>query len=111
MIFGDEKMSIRFSRIKAVSKDKAALFLGGGIPHSKEDLKGWKAFDSFSALLEDNERVIVSVETFEYGDGSPYDATPEEIAYIFMRESMRSDFIDSRAKMVSESEFSIIIQN
>ena len=98
-------MSILFSRIKAMTDKQAALFLVGGCPKSQEDLAGWTAFDSFADMLDDNETITVSVESFEYGEGEAYDATPEEIAYIYIRESKRPDFIESRAKKVDEYSF------
>ena len=98
-------MSVRFSRVKLVSKDKAAVFLVSGLPRSQEDLKGWKAFDSFrEGSVAD---AIAYVETFEYGDGEQIDASPEEVAYFYMRSEKRPDFVDTRAKKLSESKFSV----
>lgn len=102
-------MSIRFSRVKAISERSAALFLVGGIPKSQEDLDGWKAFDSFADMHQKNEAITVSVETFEYGEGEPNDATPEEVAYIYIRESKRPDFIEARTKKVGESTIVIAL--
>ena len=98
-------MSIRFSRVKAMTEDKAAIFLVGGIPTKQEDIDCWAAFQDFSEELPENEVVTVTVETFDYGEGEPNDATAEEIAYIYMREEMRSDFIEARTKKVGESSF------
>ena len=49
-------MSIRFSRVKVMAADKAALFLVGGIPTTQNDLACWTAFQSFSKELEENTR-------------------------------------------------------
>ena len=98
-------MSIRFSRVKVMAADKAALFLVGGIPTTQNDLACWTAFQSFSKELEENDCITVSVETFEYGEGEPNDATPEEVAYIYTRESIRPDFIEARTNKTEESSF------
>ena len=98
-------MSIRFSRVKAMTEDKAAIFLVGGIPTAQDDLDCWTAFQAFSEELPENNVITVSVETFDYGEGEPNDATAEEIAYIYMREEMRPDFVEARTKKVGESSF------
>lgn len=97
-------MSIRFSRVKAMTNEKSALFLVSGIPQSQADLEGWTAFQEFVADLKENECITVCVETFIYGEGETLDATPEEIAYLYMRISSRSDFIETRTEKVSEFE-------
>ena len=98
-------MSIRFSRVQATTADKAAIFLVGGIPATQDDLDCWTAFQAFAEDLPENEVITVSVETFEYGAEEPNDATPEEVAYIYVRENMRPDFIESRTAKVGESSF------
>ena len=98
-------MSIRFSRVKAMTSDKAAIFLVGGVPATQADLDCWTAFQAYSKDLPENEVITVSVETFEYGEEEPNDATPEEVAYIYMRENMHPDFIESRTAKVGESSF------
>ena len=103
-------MSIRFSRVQAMTSDKAAIFLVGGVPATQADLDCWTAFQSFSEDLPENEIITVSVETFDYGEEEPNDATPEEVAYIYMREKMRPGFIESRAAKVGESSFVLWLQ-
>ena len=98
-------MSIRFSRVKAMTENKASIFLVGGVPQSPADLEGWTAFHAFTEDLKDNAQITVCVETFVYGDGEPNDATPEEVAYIYMRIERRPDFIEARTEKASESEF------
>ncbi len=99
-------MSIRFSRVTAMTSEKAAIFLVGGIPQSAEDLEGWTAFQEFMADIK-NRPVTACVETFTYGEGEAVDATPEEIAYFYKRTEMRSDFIETRTAKVQESEIFI----
>lgn len=60
--------------------------------------------------MEQGTAIDVCVETFLYGDGDPFDATPEEVAYIYQRESMRPDFIEARTGKTSESEFLVRLE-
>ena len=98
-------MSIRFSRVNAITKGKASIFLVGGVPASSADLEGWTAYHDFLEGLPKDTVITVCVETFVYGDGDPVDATPEEVAYMYMRSEMRPDFIEARTEKVAESEF------
>lgn len=98
-------MSIRFSRVTAMTNKSMAIFLVGGILTSQEDLDGWTAFDSFVEDISADKVITARVETFLYGEEEPFDATPEEIAYFYQRISMQSDFIESRTEKISESEF------
>ena len=98
-------MSLRFSRVNAMTKSKASIFLVGGVPQSQADLNCWTAFQSFAEDLEENEQITVCIETFVYGEGEPNDATPEEIAYFYMRMEKRPDFIEARTEKIGESEF------
>lgn len=100
-------MSIRFSRVKAVAGSKSAIFLVGGVPLSGKDLNKWTAFKEFISGLEENTPITISVETFLYGGEEPFDATPEEVAYIYKRLSMRTDFIEKRTEQCADSEFEI----
>ena len=98
-------MSIRFSRVAATAANKTAIFLVGGVPASQRDLEPWTAFRNFTRETPSGENVSVAVETFEYGGEEPYDATPEEVAYIYMREERRPGFIGARTKKTGESSF------
>lgn len=100
-------MSIRFSRVKAEAEDRSSTFLVGGIPTAPADLEGWTAYQEFLRGSRDNEQITACVETFVYGDGEPFDATPEEVAYIYLRAARRPDFIEARTTKVADSEFSI----
>ncbi len=97
-------MSIRFSRISAMTEDASALFLVGGRPTVQADLDGWTAFDSFTEELPANTVITIHIETFLYGEGEVFDASPEEIAYFYKRLELRPDFIESRTQKVEESD-------
>ena len=97
-------MSIRFSRVSATAGGKAAVFLVGGIPENQNDLQGWESFRSFTEDLKKDDTVIAHIESFLYGDDAPVDATAEEVAYIYVRQSRQSDFLEHRAVKTGETD-------
>lgn len=100
-------MSLRFSRITLSSNEKAAVFLVGGIPENQSDLQGWTAFREFIEDVRKDDAIVAHVETFLYGGEEPVDATPEEVAYIYQRVSMRPDFIEKRTEKCGETDLVI----
>ena len=89
-------MSIRFSRITIEENNVSTQFLVSGCPQQSEDLKGWTAFEDFMKGVQKGSSVIAHIETFLYGEDEQYDATPEEVAYMYKRIEMRPDFIEKR---------------
>ena len=64
-------MSLRFSRVNAMTKNKASIFLVGGVPESQADLNCWTAFRAFA---EDLEAYDVSKGTIRIPWSSPLPA-------------------------------------
>ena len=91
-----------------MTNKKAALFLVGGIPQTQEDLSGWTAFQSFAKEITESEAIRVVIETYEYGEGETVDATPEEVAYFYMRLVHQQSFIETHARRYGESEFFVL---
>ncbi len=87
-----------------MTEKTSALFLVGGCPTRQADLDGWTAFDSFTEELPANTVITIHVETFLYGDGEVFDASPEEVAYIYQRLGLRPDFIERRTEKVEETD-------
>ena len=100
-------MSLRFSQVTLYSDCKTASFLVGGIPMCRQDLHGWTAFESLLRETGRYHTVNAHVESFLYGGEEPFDATPEEIAYFYKRIERQTDFIESRAEKIGESDFII----
>lgn len=100
-------MSLRFSRVILSSDGKTTSFLVGGIPESLLDLQGWTAFDDFLNDMHRYKVVNAHVEMFLYSGEEPFDATPEEVAYIYKRIERQPDFIESRTEKIGESDFTI----
>ena len=101
-------MSIRFSQVTPISNGKNMSFLVDGSPTCQSDLLGWTIYES---LLHDTRRyhiVHARVQTFLYGSDEPFNATPEEVAYIYKRIDKQPDFIERRTEKIGEAEFIII---
>lgn len=99
-------MAIRFSLVSVTAADKEANFFVGGIPKGFEDLEGWTAFDRFLEELDEDTEVSVHAESFLYGEGEMFDATPEEVAYMMKRMEIRPDFLSTRCTRLPDTEFS-----
>lgn len=97
---------IIFSKIKANAKSGGDIYKGlvSGIPYNLTDLEGWKDFELFLAGLDDD-FVEVEVQVFGYGEGETVQATPEEVAYMYMRLKMRPDFLETRCNKLSTHTF------
>ncbi len=80
----------------------------GGIPKSLADLQGWTAYDNFVSGSSRYTAANAHVETFLYGDEEPFDATPEEIAYVYKRIERQPDFIGNRSEKICESKFTVL---
>ena len=100
-------MSLRFSRVTLYSAGKTASFLVGGIPKSRTDLQGWSAYDNFVSDVPRYTVITAHVESFLYGGEEPFDATPEEVAYVYKRIERQPDFIEARTEKIGESDFTI----
>lgn len=100
-------MSLRFSRVTLTLDGKASSFLVGGIPKSQADLQGWTAYDNFVSGVPRYAAVNAHVESFFYGGKEPFDATLEEVAYVYKRIERQPDFIESRTEKIGESDFTI----
>ena len=99
-------MAIRFSSVAVTAADKEVDFFVGGLPKGFEDLEGWTAFDRFLEEIDEDTEVSVHAESFLYGDGEMFDATPEEVAYMMKRMEMRLDFLSTRCTRLPDTEFS-----
>ena len=100
-------MSLRFSRVTLYSAGKTTTFLVGRIPQRRADLQGWTDYDNFVSDVPRYTVVNAHVETFLYGGEEPFDATPEEVAYVYKRIERQPDFIDIRTEKIGESDFTI----
>ena len=100
-------MSLRFSTVRIEINNKNCEFLIGGIPKCQKDLFGWKIFDNFYNNMNVGSKGLAYVDTFLYGEDAIFNATPEEIAYLYKRIEIRPDFIYKRTTKCGYSSFMI----
>ena len=99
-------MALLFSEVAALTEKGSVTFLASGTPKCYEDLEGWRALEDFLEDIVEPTKVLVGVQSYLYGEGEQFIATPEEVAYFHLRKEARSDFLQSRCQFVGESEFS-----
>ena len=78
-------MALLFSAVTVTSEDDQAEFLVGGIPKTYSELEGWTAFDNLMNTVDSEQEIQVHVAACLYGEGEPFNATPEEIASSILR--------------------------
>ena len=99
-------MALIFSKVSVTAAQETMTFLVGGAPRSVQDLVGWTMFDQFVVKAK-NAPISVKVDVRRYGGEEDYAATPEEVAYMYMRLERQADFIEDRTTQVETSEFTI----
>ncbi len=101
-------MGIVFSKAKLTAEDKTAEFYVGGIPRRQSDFNGWIKAEEFLNGISTGSKVNVRLKTYVYGEGVSVNATPEELAYVLMRQEKDSDFIKRRCKHEGNVIFNFI---
>ena len=100
-------MAILFSKVSMRDDYNTSEFLVNGFPKVAEDLEGWRAYHAFLDELAEDTIVNVYVQAFLYGEGETFKATPEEVAYMIMRQQRDPDFLSGHCICIGESDFSI----
>lgn len=72
-------MALLFSVVTMTADDQQAEFLVSGIPAAFEDLDGWTAFHDLLDQTDHEQEISVHAETYLYGEGETFRASPEEI--------------------------------
>lgn len=103
-------MAVLFSQVTvSAGNGDADTFLCGGIPHLKENLQNWTAYQKFMKNNPNEGMIDVEVKSYIYGDGEIVDANKYEIAYFINR---GDDFLGrSTVKLYDESNFIILTDN
>lgn len=99
-------MALRFSEITMKDGHRESRFFVSGFPQESEQLDGWTAYHRFLEELTEDTTVDIQVRAFLYGDEDVFDATPEEVAYITMRDERDPGFLD-RCRFVGETNFNL----
>lgn len=82
-------------------------FLVGGFPHEADDLEGWTAYHEFLGEISEDTVVNIRTQAFLYGEGEKVKATPEDVAYMMMREQRDPDFLSGHCDCIGESDFNV----
>lgn len=101
-------MAILFSAVTVSAEDAQAEFLVFGIPASVEDLKDWTAFSELASRLDREQELTVHVESYLYGEGETFRASPEEVAYLTMRANRDPAFLSGHCDNTSDSDFTVL---
>lgn len=100
-------MALRFSEITMKDGHRESRFFVSGFPQESEQLDGWTAYHRFLEELTENTTVDIQVRAFLYGDEDVFDATPEEVAYITMRDERDPVSFLNRCQSVGEENFNL----
>ena len=103
-------MAILFSKVTMRDDYNESEFFVSGFPQEPDDLEGWTAYHEFLDEITEDTIVNIHAVAYLYGEGETVKATPEEVAYIYMRENRRPGFIETRTKKTSESSFLLSFQ-
>ena len=85
-------MALLFSAVTLTDDDDQMELLVPGIPRESNDLRGWTAYENFIASIDHEQEIRVHVAACLYGEGQPFLASPEEIAYFTLREKEEDSF-------------------
>lgn len=100
-------MAVRFSAVELTANEQECKLLVSGVPTNFADLKGWKLFEDFVGELEEDTKINVQVDTYLYGEGEIFEAIPEEVAYMMMRQGDDSDFLNSRCSNLDVLKYDV----
>lgn len=86
-------MALLFSAVTLTGDDNQVELLVPGIPKESNDLRGWTAYENFIASIDHEQEIRVHVAACLYGEGQPFLASPEEIAYFTLRAKEDDSFL------------------
>lgn len=99
---------IIFSKIKITDGTNNAEGLVAGMPKTSKDLDGWVVWEDFVKNIGETSAITVDVQSYGYGEGEAYVATPEEVAYMTQRIAMRPNFLETRCS--DEGSYTFTVQ-
>lgn len=98
---------IIFSKIKITDGTNSVEGLVAGMPKTSKDLDGWVVWEDFVKNIGETSAITVDVQSYGYGEGEAYVATPEEVAYMTQRINMRPDFLEARCSDEGSYTFTV----
>ena len=99
-------MALIFSQVTLRTKECEQHFFVCGVPKDATALDPYTAYQSFIEQICKNVVISVHADTYRYGEGTEFEATPAEVAYFSMRHNSDPSFL-SRYPKISESDFEI----
>lgn len=100
-------MAILFSKVTMRDDYNETDFFAGGYPQDSDDLEGWTAYHEFLDEISEDTIVNVHVDAYLYGEGETVKATPEEVAYMMMRDQRDPNFLSGHCDFIGEQDFNI----
>ena len=98
-------MAILFSKVTMRDDYNEAEFFVSGFPQEPDDLEGWTAYHEFLDEITEDTIVNIRAEAYLYGEGETVKATPEEVAYFYMRRNDNADFLNDRCQNIEKVDF------
>ena len=98
-------MALLFSAVTLTGDDDQVELLVPGIPRESIDLRGWTAYESFIASIDHEQEIRVHVAACLYGEGQPFLASPEEVAYFTLRAKEDDSFLCEHCSLAGHSDF------
>ena len=100
-------MAILFSKVTMRDDYNKSEFFVGGFPHEADDLEGWTAYHEFLDEISEDTVVNIRAQALLYGEGETVKATPEEVAYMTIRDQRDPDFLYGHCDCIDESDFNV----
>ena len=85
-------MALLFSKVTMRDDYNEAEFFVSGFPQELDDLEGWTV-------------VNIRAVAYLYGEGETVKATPEEVAYMMLRDQNDPNFLTGHCDCIGESDF------
>ena len=98
-------MALLFSAVTLTGDDDQVELLVPGIPKESNDLRGWTAYENFIASIDHEQEIRVYVAACLYGEGQPFPASPEEVAYFTLRAKEDDSFLCDHCSHAGHSDF------
>ncbi len=100
-------MALLFSKVTMRDDNSESEFFVSGFPQDADDLEGWTAYHDFLNDITEDMIVNVHAVAFLYGEGETVKATPEEVAYVKMRDERDPKFLTDHCDCIGESDFNV----
>ena len=98
-------MAILFSKVTMRDDYNESEFFVSGFPQEPDDLEGWTAYHEFLDEITEDTIVNIHAEAYLYGEGETVKATPEEVAYMTIRDQNDPNFLSGHFDCIGESDF------